>query len=211
MTPVTYSAANQVIVDAYEALPATEKSSLFWGREDVAPVRKQIKDHYIDEQQRRCCYCGALFPSAHNLVWDAEHVISRNSEPRFLFEPRNLAIACKDCNQTKSDQEVRNNPRSKPFPALSADYKIVHPHFDTYDEHIRWLGSVCQPLTEKGRVTIEICGLLRYAIDYVGAGVVPKNPVFDQMLGMLLNPRNTAELHMALAAVKDYVEKIPQK
>ncbi|WP_240314511.1 hypothetical protein [Vibrio tetraodonis] len=52
----------------------------------------------------------------------------------------------------------------KGFPSKSANYRIIHPHFDNYDEHIEVAvpGATYRYITEKGRHTIEVCELLRY-------------------------------------------------
>ena len=210
MNPVQYSAANQAIVDTFNSLSEDQRSADYWNRDEAKPVRKEIKDHYIAEQRQKCCYCNLHIPTNHTLVWDAEHVISRTRAPRFLFEPRNLAIACKDCNGAKSDEEVRENSKRVSFPDQSTDYKIIHPHFDLYDEHLRWFGSVCKPLTEKGKYTIVVCNLLRFSLNCLGDSAIPRNPVFDRLLGTLLEAKDRNEAFMALAGVKDYLDRIPQ-
>ncbi|YBB45205.1 hypothetical protein ACCQ68_19190 [Klebsiella pneumoniae] len=49
---------------------------------------------------------------------------------------------------------------------------IVHPHFDDYDEHIKVIevAGYYIPRTDKGRKTIEKCGLLRFAYKYANYG-----------------------------------------
>lgn len=211
MKPVQYSAASQAIVDTFNKLPGEQKGAEYWSRDEIRLVKKEIKDHYITEQHQRCCYCNLHIPTNHNLVWDAEHVISRATEPRFLFEPRNLAIACKDCNGSKSDEEVRANSKRVRFPVQSTDYKIIHPHFDSYDEHIRWFGSVCKPLTKKGIYTIETCKLLRLSLNDLGDSAIPRHPAFDRLVGILLDTGDLDEAFMALAGVKEFLDRIPQK
>lgn len=211
MKPVEYSNTNQPIVDSFNDLPKGQKSADYWNQDEVKPVRKQIKNHYITEQQQKCCYCNVHFPTKHNMVWDAEHVIPRTTEPRFLFEPRNLAIACKDCNCEKSDKEVRVNPGLARFPDESADYKIVHPHFDDYSTHIRWIGTLCKPESKKGIYTIEACGLLRLSLNPLGEKVIPSNLAVDRQIGILVDMKDRDAALMALDALRGHMERIPQK
>ena len=119
MTPVNFSAASQILVDAYNAKAKTNKSAAYWSDDGVSEVRKEIKDHYIGEQGHRCAYCRQPNYTGNNAVWDAEHVISKQQNPEFMFEPRNLAISCKDCNIAKGEQEVRTTKKVS-FPRVDS-------------------------------------------------------------------------------------------
>lgn len=171
MQPVEYVGAAAKVVADFAALPENEKVAAHWSRDDVGPARKIIKDHYIKEQERRCCYCRTKQDTANNAVWDGEHVIARDNRPEFMFEPRNLAIACKDCNIAKGAQEVLRNPARKSFADKSEHYLIVHPHFDDYDDHLLWFGPLVAPAgtgSDKGTNTINMCKLHRYAANCAG-------------------------------------------
>lgn len=166
MKPVDYSGKVKAVVDAFQARAADQKVGGYWSDNEAADVRKTIKDHYIAEQDFRCCYCQQKTLSKNNAVWDGEHVIARDARPEFMFEPRNLAISCKDCNLAKRQKNVLKNPKRKTFPAKSEDYLIVHPHFDDYGKYILWFGSVVTPSgvgSKKGAATIHMCDLYRYA------------------------------------------------
>lgn len=102
-------------------------------------AKKNIKQHCIESQKKRCCYCNRLFPSKNGKIWDLEHIIHKKGYPRFRFEPLNLCISCPDCNGKKGNQEVlvdRLIGRQWPLPRESADYIIPHPHLDDWGEHI---------------------------------------------------------------------------
>lgn len=212
MMAVTYSQANQQIVDGYNARPPAAGDFVYWGEDAVSPVRKQIKDHYIAEQQQRCCYCNRIYPTGNNAVWDGEHIIPKSRAAKFLFEPRNLAACCKDCNIEKGETEVRVTPTRVSFPDQSAHYKIVHPHFDNYADHIRWFGDVVRSLSTKGDKLVAMCNLTRFGHIKIGADPAPPNPIFAQMLGTLMDPQAPqGELQMALAAIGEYLKSVPQK
>lgn len=212
MNPVAYSQPNQLIVDDYNNRPPAAGDFVYWSDDAVNPVRKQIKDHYIAEQQRRCCYCDRAYPTANNAVWDGEHIIPKSLAARFLFEPRNLAASCKDCNIAKDEKEVRVTPNRVNFPDKSTHYTIAHPHFDTYSHHVRWFGDVVQSLTPKGSKLIAMCNLTRFGHLKIGADPAPPNPMFDQLLGKLMDPQaSQVELQMAWAGIGEYIKSIPQK
>lgn len=135
-----------------------------WGNVEFNGIRGVIKNHYKVEQGYKCPYCAVVYPVAHGMVWDIEHIVAKDKKVQFMFEPRNLCVACKDCNGAKSSKEVLVNPTRVRFPTNSGDYKIVHPHFDDYGEHISAVvpGEFYRPLTEKGEFTIITCRLLRF-------------------------------------------------
>ncbi|MFC0388296.1 HNH endonuclease [Muricoccus vinaceus] len=145
-----------------EILKSSDFSSKTWEKDDVAPIRQTIKQHYIAKQEYRCCYCQQQILSAHGKVWDVEHVIPRSETARFMFEPQNLAVACLECNGQKGSTRVTKRAYLR-LPKSSQAYEIVHPHFDNYDDHIQVEGrSTYRGLTAKGAFTIYHCDLFRF-------------------------------------------------
>jgi len=130
----------------------------------VTTMKSNIKKHYIAEQDKTCAYCQVNMHTTHGMVWDTEHIIDKDSSPQWMFKPLNLCVSCKDCNGAKGTRAVTKSKSYKKFPSKSANYRIIHPHFDNYDEHIEVAvpGATYRYITEKGRYTIEVCGLLRY-------------------------------------------------
>ncbi|RYZ88482.1 MAG: HNH endonuclease [Proteobacteria bacterium] len=173
---VAYEGDVQELVDNYNAQNRPDKKHTYWQSRDVDATKSVIKKHYIQVQGRRCCYCNIQIGTAHGRVWDVEHIIAKSTHPHFLFEPRNLAVSCIECNENKSDKavlQVNNPPYPVAFPDKSEDYIIVHPHFDEYEKHISiYLEKVYAGDSPKGCKTIEICGLTR--INLMEAGWDPK-------------------------------------
>lgn len=169
MRAIAYTGDLLAIVNTYNR-SGRSQSADYWDHPDAALVRAAIKDHYEREQEFRCCYCQQQLLSGHGRVWDAEHIVPRSIVPRFLFEPRNLAVACVDCNSTKSDTSVvTRNRRPRAYPSSSSDFTIIHPHFDHFDAHIAiYLGKIYSAKSAKGQKTIELCGLMRYAYAFGG-------------------------------------------
>lgn len=209
MKPVSYSAQNQAIVDAYDGLPPDQQVGSYWSNDSLTAVRKEIKDYYIAEQKYLCVYCKRQIHSANNALWDAEHIVCRDGAPQFMFHPQNLAVSCKDCNLTKGKKEVRTTLRKK-FPNQSGHYTIVHPHFDEYEKHIRWVGDICAPSSDKGTRTMEVCGLTRFTAKLFGIDGVLVDSGFDKYVGELMKAKDKASAEAALAAIATYVAKIPQ-
>ncbi|PTP02622.1 hypothetical protein CWN85_08500 [Vibrio splendidus] len=139
-------------------------SKEMWADESVTDLRSRIKKHYIFEQKQTCAYCKVDLHTDNGMVWDTEHIIDKDSSPQWTFEPLNLCVSCKPCNIAKWKRTVTKSDSYKYFPKKSANYRIVHAHFDNYEDHIEVgvPGVTYRYKSEKGRATIEICGLLRY-------------------------------------------------
>lgn len=211
MKSIEYSAQSNEIVSKFNESSPQEQSAQYWGEQEVNAIRKEIKDFYIAEQKQKCAYCYLEIPTNNNAVWDAEHIIAKSAAPQFMFEPRNLCVACKDCNIAKKEQDVRVDASRKSFPDKSQHYRIVHPHFDSYEDHIRWYGKVVRPLSDKGITTVEMCNLQRFCKTSLAAEMIPHHPAFAENVGVLLNPHaDRTAMQMALAAISEYLKTVPQ-
>ena len=212
MSPIKYGTVCQALVDAFNASEPTEKNQSYWNDAAINPVRAEIKDHYIADQNRRCCYCKREFPTDNKAVWDGEHIIAKSLAPHFMFEPRNLAASCKDCNIAKGEDEVRVNPKRKSFPNQSQHYFIVHPHFDDYDDHVRWYGDVVRPLSPKGGELVRMCKLWRFGFTKAGVELAPPNPLVEALIGVMMDPQaDPLNKAVAIEGYKEYVRAQEQK
>ncbi|PTP81976.1 HNH endonuclease [Vibrio splendidus] len=171
-----------------------------WEDDCVTDVKLRMKKHYISEQGEKCAYCKVDLHTSHGGVWDTEHIIDKDSSPQWTFEPLNLCVSCKDCNQAKGTRSVTKNTAYKFFPKNKSNYRIVHPHFDKYEDHIEVAvsGVTYRYKSEKGRKTIEVCGLLRY---HAQAGRKDVDPMLQAMLNYA-GDRQTPE---ALKAAYDLI------
>ncbi|QKJ05659.1 HNH endonuclease [Yersinia bercovieri] len=173
---VSYDDKHSKFICDFKNLPKEEKE-IYWNskqNKDLDEIKKHIKDYYLAAQDFRCPYCQQTIKVAHNGAWDAEHIIPKATHPDFMFEPQNLCVSCKDCNGEKWDKNVLKNKKAIRFPKQSKNYIIIHPHIDSYDEHIKIIDSTLYflPKTDKGRKTIEVCGLLRFVYEYSNYGSV---------------------------------------
>ncbi len=86
-------------------------------------IRKELKNN----QNGECVYCGCRVYE----TGDIEHIANKSRYPQFLFTPKNLAFACRMCNEDiKGAGDIIN--------ALSDQYEnctfvIVHPYLDDVD------------------------------------------------------------------------------
>ncbi|WP_272656986.1 MULTISPECIES: HNH endonuclease [unclassified Providencia] len=138
-----------------------------WGDSSLLDLRKEIRDYYRKTQKGICVYCRQpiSLQSASNA--HVEHIAPKSLYEKFIFEPKNLCVVCADCNEIKREKEVRNNcddtvnTSPKNYPRSSGAFKIYHPHFDKWEQHILLLSGFYIDITPKGANTISICKLNR--------------------------------------------------
>lgn len=211
LNSIVYQDDDLETYNLFKNMPDDEKNGSIWDSEDrnVCRIRKTIKDYYIIAQDYTCPYCKQRVEVNHNASWDAEHIIPKSTHPFFVFEPLNLCVSCKDCNNEKRDKPVLENNNRRTMPNKSEDYIIVHPHLDEFGEHIKIieLAGYYIPLTDKGRKTIEKCGLLRFSYKYANYGKTSQENK-ENILALangLINANTPAEENTYLSIIKDNV------
>ncbi|WP_338010710.1 recombination protein NinG [Comamonas thiooxydans] len=128
----------------------------------IVKFRNEVKEHYYVQQRRRCCYCSTELLD-HKITFDAEHILDKADYPEYMFDEANIAVACKLCNQKKSNKAISTSGRRfSELSKKSSDYSIVHPHLDEWNEHLDFDQVdriVALPNSQKGKNTIAICGI----------------------------------------------------
>jgi hypothetical protein len=166
--PVSFDAAEAAQISAAMADP--NFSVDWWGKDEFSGLRAVIRNHYRGQQRGRCAYCKNEVSIQDALNCHVEHIAPKSKYRAFLFEPKNLCVICSDCNTIKRNQEViREEPdpvvnglRRVRYPRASSAFLIVHPHFDTWDDHIQIFGRFYVDKTPKGHFTIGACMLNRH-------------------------------------------------
>lgn len=177
-----------------------------WGCKELNDLRGRIKQFYLEGQDLHCCYCRRRNATRHGRAWDIEHIIAQALDSNFMFEPENLAIACIDCNSAKSDQVVLVRPRRR-FPRTSDAYSIVHPHYDTWEDHFMFGNVVYAPKSSKGSRTIEICKLYRF-YDLEGQDALfSKDRRYADLAEKALFAKTPLEAEPSVIAISQLVKK----
>lgn len=163
-----------------EKLKSESFCSNSWSDDDLSSLKEKIKKHYHSIQNTICPYCKQKLNSTHGRHWDIEHIIPRSLAKNFMFEPQNLCMSCVDCNSEKSNKKVTTSTAQVKYPTNPDQYLIIHPHFDDYEKNLLVVeaGLFYYPLKEKGRKTIEVCGLNRF---YEFAGFGEDEDVFEKI------------------------------
>lgn len=149
--------------------------------DDVANFRYLIRNHYLSKQRLSCYYCKQYVFSTDGHHWQVEHILPKSLFPQFLFEPKNLIVICPRCNREKGNQNPHvNGDRAcsqRTYPSTSGRFKIIHPLFDAYEDHITRIPAqhcdypdhyFLQARTAKGKATVRMCYLDRFTQEFAG-------------------------------------------
>lgn len=163
--PIEYSAQSADIIERKKNSAGFRHE--MWSDEDLELVRREIRDYYRNEQRLVCAYCRARVANRSAAGAPIEHIVSKSSNINFIFEPRNLCVVCPDCNEYKGKREVLVEPVTKSrniykYPEKTEDFRIVHPHYDDFDDHIMQANRIYVECSDKGGYTIYVCNLNRF-------------------------------------------------
>lgn len=130
-----------------------------WESIKLKPIKDKIRNWYINEQNNLCAYCKLPFRDDKQV----EHIVPKKGKygrKEFTFYSKNLAVSCKHCNSSKSINNDMIPWDKKSYPYSGCDFRIVHPHFDKYFDHIEIVdNSRYVRKTIKGLNTINRCNL----------------------------------------------------
>lgn len=156
----------QPTVDEKAVIAELEKKGLVpedWdsGKKHVKSFKENLREDVYEKQNELCAYCRIHVPLAC-VPMHREHIVYKDDHPQWMFLPKNLCVSCPLCNEYKGTVEVLENPRTTIYPTTGNGFKIVHPMYDRYSEHIELVGGVLyKGKTNKGKFTIATCHLYR--------------------------------------------------
>ena len=130
----------------------------------IKSFKKNLRNDMYKKQNKLCAFCRIHVPSAC-VPMHREHIVYKNKHPQWTFLPENLCVACPSCNEYKGTTEVLVDPQTSTYPNVGDGFKIIHPLYDRYSDHIELLGGVLyRGKTDKGVFTIEKCHLHRVGL-----------------------------------------------
>lgn len=107
----------------------------------ISSVKQKIRDLHLARHGDRCCYCRKNLHGGGHFVIDREHVLpkSRAAFKLIVYEIWNLGIACKRCNMQykKNKIDFVVDPANAAALQTSGNYRLIHPNYDLYKDHIR--------------------------------------------------------------------------
>ena len=135
-----------------------------WDDKDLKYHRMDIADYLYYINEGKCFYCKCEI-NKNSSKEQIEHIIDKGEYEQFTYQPKNLTLACENCNTTKSTNSVLNRYINSDcsyddYPLNSNDYKIIHAYIDTYEEYIK-PGIIYEAIDnkKKGENTILMCGI----------------------------------------------------
>ena len=159
----------QPTADEIQAIKDLEDKGLVandWdsGRKYIKNFKANLRRDMYNKQNKLCVFCRIHVPLAC-VPMHREHIVYKDEHPQWMFLPENLCVACPTCNEFKGTTEVLVNPRTKTYPKSGDGFKIIHPLYDKYSEHIELIGGILyRGKTEKGVFTINTCHLYRVGL-----------------------------------------------
>lgn len=143
------------------------KGETNWDKASLKAIKDDIREYVYTINNEKCFYCKSEIDDGTNNE-TIEHVVAKEQCPIFTFQPKNLTLACSDCNRIKNNDNVFNsniiNPQNLSFdnyPSNSSDYVIIHPYFDEYFQHINIDDIFYIGIDVKGKNTIKFYNLNR--------------------------------------------------
>lgn len=130
-------------------------------RKFIKSFKENLREDMYEKQNELCAFCRIHVPLSC-VPMHREHIVYKDEHPQWMFLPENLCIACPLCNEFKGTPEVLANPNTKTYPRNGSGFKIIHPLYDRYSEHVDLIGGILyRGKTDKGRFTIATCHLYR--------------------------------------------------
>lgn len=130
-------------------------------RKFIKSFKENLREDMYEKQNELCAFCRIHVPLSC-VPMHREHIVYKDEHPQWMFLPENLCIACPLSNEFKGTTEVLANPNTKTYPRNGSGFKIIHPLYDRYSEHVDLIGGILyRGKTDKGRFTIATCHLYR--------------------------------------------------
>lgn len=129
-------------------------------KKGLLELKQKIRTDILANQGEYCCFCGLELGETSS--GQIEHIAPKGQYPHYMFIPANLALACHDCNGFSKKGTIDTVlVDTKVYE--TCQFLIVHPYFDEPSDHFNYLNQgkkiMVQPLTDKGKNSIEIFGL----------------------------------------------------
>lgn len=181
----------------------------------IKSFKNNLRKYMYDKQNKLCAFCRIHVPLAC-VPMHREHIVYKDKHPQWMFLPENLCVACPQCNEYKGTTEVLVNPQTKTYPKVSDEFKIIHPLYDKYSDHIELLGGVLyQGKTGKGIFTIETCHLYRVELaeERVDQKMYAENKgnIIAELIHILTFPKSYVDDQIGLVKyITDIVQEYKQ-
>lgn len=213
-TSIKFSKAQQRLIT--EKLNDSFFSHINWGDQSLLGLRRAIRLFYRKMQKGVCSYCKNDISLVSVANCHVEHIVPKSKYKCFIFEPKNLCVICADCSEIKRNQEVgeetidtiKGGHKRKLYPRSSSAFKIVHPHFDNFNDHILILpGGYYVDKSKKGHFTIGVCMLNRKLYKFGSNKEAIDNDDLCELMNDFLDESKTDKREALLRKINMLAEK----
>lgn len=203
----SYSREESILLEEIKGESGFDHTS--WMDDRLLNIRSSVRRFYRSQQSGICVYCRSPLSLQSSSNCQVEHIIPKSKCIEFIFESKNMCVVCADCNEIKADKEVRGEypivtSRSSivRYPRSSGAFKIIHPFYDDYEDHILKINNYYVDRTEKGHFTIGVCKLNRFVREFGVADEVLETPDINQLMGAFISTDNELERFRLLQRIK---------
>jgi len=105
----------------------------------------------VIERAQGCCEYCLIAQSDSLYAHEVDHIIPEKHRGR--TDADNLCLSCLDCNRYKGSDFASFDPETDKI------IPLFHPRRDVWEDHFRLNGTIIEPLTPTGRVTVFILRL----------------------------------------------------
>ncbi len=203
---------NTAVNNFSPTIPASKED---WTNKVYDELKAKIKEHYSIVQNDKCAYCREeiRFDGYGEAI---EHIIPKSKKYKFMFHPENLCLACYGCNTKKGTKNPLINDLStygdeyNDFPNKKTDYKIIHPHYDSFSHYIETKDFIFIPRNNqpKGEETIKMCQLNRFDLLYKR---IRKKNNKKSMITLLMNFIKNGTDKNEVKFAQDFLQKIIER
>lgn len=184
-------------------------------KKGIVSFKNNLRKDMYAKQNKLCAYCRIHIPIS-SVPMHIEHIAYKDAHPQWMFLPENLCLACPKCNSYKSSIEALENPQTNNFPRNGKDFKIIHPLYDRYSDHIELVdGILYRSKTPKGRFTINTCQLYRVNLAEERVDQMwreNKGKIISGLLNLLSKSQEYVDDNMEfIQYVSDIVKKFKQE
>lgn len=106
-----------------------------WNNNTFKGIKRLLRFSHYKTQKRRCAYCRRLL-NPEGINEHIDHIVARNINHRWMFKPKNLILACYQCNTQKSKLNILINTWvRKRLPKKANNFIYFNPYYHHWHEH----------------------------------------------------------------------------
>jgi uncharacterized protein (TIGR02646 family) len=96
----------------------------------IRKIKEEIRSRLFVIQDSYCAFCGIDLWIAK--AFHREHIVPQSQDTDYIFEPKNLVMACYDCNDFKSTRHTLQH--KDVYSYHNCTFLILHPFKDNFGD-----------------------------------------------------------------------------